>query len=334
LRLDNRMERPILIATASLDKHAFGPVRSVLEHKGYPVVVYQTDNVLSNAEQFCLQVDEDGCLRATYNDQSISPHEIGAAWYRKLGNYPHREGQDRARQLYVSSEISHLHDSIWSLYPDDKWLNSPENIRKADRRLGQLVIAREVGFDIPETVVSSDWDEITSRLLPAGPHSSMIVKAVKGVVSDQETLKALYTTRLDLAAVQKIENHVSPFPGMYQPFIDKHKEWRVTVVGEDVFAAEVFTDESAKVDWRTRQTTSSVEFKAGKLPDDLTKKCISYLGKIGLRYGAFDFIEAYDGNTIFLECNPNGQYGWLEKQLGFPISSSIASELIKIAKNS
>lgn len=44
-------------------------------------------------------------------------------------------------------------------------------------------------------------------------------------------------------------------------------------------------------------------------------------------------IEDPDGRIVFLECNPNGQYGWLEEQLGFPISQAIAGELIKIAKN-
>ncbi len=43
-------------------------------------------------------------------------------------------------------------------------------------------------------------------------------------------------------------------------------------------------------------------------------------------HGAFDFIENEDGIT-FLECNLNGQYLWLEEDLGLPISEAIADEL-------
>jgi hypothetical protein len=40
-----------------------------------------------------------------------------------------------------------------------------------------------------------------------------------------------------------------------------------------------------------------------------------------------------DGQLVFLECNPNGQYGWLEEDLGMPISASIASTLVRIAED-
>jgi hypothetical protein len=55
---------------------------------------------------------------------------------------------------------------------------------------------------------------------------------------------------------------------------------------------------------------------------------------MGLRFGAFDLIEEPDGNVVFLECNPNGEYFWLEESLGFQISDAVAAELIKITNSS
>jgi glutathione synthase/RimK-type ligase-like ATP-grasp enzyme len=49
--------------------------------------------------------------------------------------------------------------------------------------------------------------------------------------------------------------------------------------------------------------------------------------KLGLRYAAIDLIETPKGDFVFLEANPNGQYSWLENDLGLPISDAIASEL-------
>ena len=56
-----------------------------------------------------------------------------------------------------------------------------------------------------------------------------------------------------------------------------------------------------------------------------------HLGRFGLRFGSFDFIEDHDGKITFLECNANGQYRWLEQGLGFPISNAITDELARIA---
>jgi len=48
---------------------------------------------------------------------------------------------------------------------------------------------------------------------------------------------------------------------------------------------------------------------------------------MGLRYGAFDFIVDKSGDYFFLECNPSGQWLWLEKVTDVNISQAVANEL-------
>lgn len=57
------------------------------------------------------------------------------------------------------------------------------------------------------------------------------------------------------------------------------------------------------------------------------------LHEVAKTYGTPVFVYDEEGAITFLECNSNGQYGWLEESLGLPISDAIASELIKIAKD-
>jgi glutathione synthase/RimK-type ligase-like ATP-grasp enzyme len=320
----------ILIATASLDEHFYSPVRAILENRDFKVVTYLTDNVLSGQDVFSVRVDEDGELDMQYNHTSIHPDSIGSAWYRKLGNYQQRqEEKDLAKQMYVANEIRYMHEALWDLMPENIWLNSPHAIRQADMKLSQLVVAQSVGLHIPETLVTNDWSEVSATFLESEDDVA-IVKTIRGVVSEGDVPKAMYTVPLDQADIRGIKESVSPFPGIYQPFLEKIKEWRVTVVGEDVFPASIYTESTAKDDWRKHQLTGSVEFKHEALPDDISQKCIEYLGRMGLRFGAFDFIETTE-SIVFLECNPNGQYVWLETQLGFPISEAIANELTAIA---
>jgi hypothetical protein len=44
-------------------------------------------------------------------------------------------------------------------------------------------------------------------------------------------------------------------------------------------------------------------------------------------FGAFDFVIATDGSWHFLECNPSGQWAFLEPPTGLPMTAAIADLL-------
>ena len=50
--------------------------------------------------------------------------------------------------------------------------------------------------------------------------------------------------------------------------------------------------------------------------------------RLGLVYGALDFIVDPDGCHIFLEINQAGEWGWLQRDLGLPIAEAIATALL------
>ncbi|MGH3940316.1 MAG: hypothetical protein ACRDTG_17120 [Pseudonocardiaceae bacterium] len=55
----------------------------------------------------------------------------------------------------------------------------------------------------------------------------------------------------------------------------------------------------------------------------------AFMTSFGLIFGAFDFVITPDDEWVMFECNPFGQYGWLENELGFPITQSLAELLTK-----
>ena len=326
------IEAPILIASSSIDEHAYGPVRHELESRGFPVVVYRTDRVLDGQENIHVNIGSGGSLTVEYGGVNITPDVIGAAWFRKVGSFalPNNAG-DKARELYVRSEIGYMNEALWGSYPEEKWLNAPSKIRLADQKIGQLITARELGFSIPETVITGSWGDVETDLLN-GDVGQIVAKTIRGVISRGGNMEAMYSTPLGINDIAMLRPNTTPFPGIYQPLIAKKKEWRTTVVGEQVFSAAIYTDDTAKDDWRILQQSDAVRFEQEDLPDTESQKCLEYLAKMGLKFGAFDFIQTPDDEIIFLECNPNGQYGWLEKQLGFPISRAISDELVAISE--
>jgi len=48
---------------------------------------------------------------------------------------------------------------------------------------------------------------------------------------------------------------------------------------------------------------------------------------MGLVYGALDFVVTPEGNSVFLELNQAGQWGWIEQALGLPITDAILDRL-------
>lgn len=327
------MEKRILIASATPSEDEYIPVARNLEARGYQVIIYNSDKVMSGEDNFFLNIDSHGTANVSYNGYDISPDSIVAGWYRKVADFdPSHRSDEKAKLLLLRDEIENFHQTIWGLYSDKVWLNSPLNMRNAGQKLAQLVTAQQVGFTTPETIISSNWDQIIQKLFHSETYEQIIVKMIGGVIVDNNQNKALTTTVLTEKDVERLQEYTTPFPGLYQPYVEKAREWRVTVVGEKIFPAAIYTDIAAKDDWRKHHHTDLVKFKSEAFPESVGEQCYNFLKKMQLKFGAFDFIEDHDGNITFLECNANGQYYWLEEYLGLPISSAITDELIKISE--
>lgn len=53
----------------------------------------------------------------------------------------------------------------------------------------------------------------------------------------------------------------------------------------------------------------------------------NFFERMHLNFGCFDLIVTPDGEYVFLECNPNGQWLWVELATGLPIAEAIADFL-------
>ena len=63
------------------------------------------------------------------------------------------------------------------------------------------------------------------------------------------------------------------------------------------------------------------------LPTWVADFCTTFLHRLHLNFGCFDFIVTPEGEYVFLECNPNGQWLWIEHETGMDISKCIAETL-------
>jgi hypothetical protein len=316
-------QAPILIISCSQDIPTWGVVAEKLEKKGHPVNVYEADRVATGDVPFSLVLNDNNLI-LNYDSAPISSETIRAAWFRRAGFIADTNG-DAAKEVGLDTERRLLLGGWIADVADDRWLNAPAAMDRANRKIAQLRLAAQIGFTIPKTVVTNTWEALEA--LP----EQIIYKSSQALLAGSDQFMSLYTTRFHNVP-DKLPLDSNPFPGIWQAYQQKAREWRITIVGSDVFDAAIYTHEDAKDDWRKHQLGSNaVAFRQEAFSDELHNLCFRYLAAMGLRYGAFDFTEAQDGTITFLECNPNGQFMWLEQSLGLPISGSIADELSRIA---
>jgi hypothetical protein len=98
-------------------------------------------------------------------------------------------------------------------------------------------------------------------------------------------------------------------------------------VGPEQFAIRITTPDDAPLDFRATDPLDC-GYEVIELSDAVAHFCDSFLAHYGLRFGAFDFAEDENGRPWFLECNPAGQWGWLEGATGIGVTASLVSLLI------
>jgi hypothetical protein len=75
-------------------------------------------------------------------------------------------------------------------------------------------------------------------------------------------------------------------------------------------------------DWRTRVGGHADVWRRWAAPSGFTARVDAYMCRLGLRYGRLDFLSG-DGEPTFLEVNPNGQFGWLDDPVGWPLHRAV-----------
>lgn len=316
----------ILIASNSRDELILRPVVRALKALNEDVLVYHADDVVSGKVRAGMVVDRNARTTFVYGKREFSAMDVEAAWYKRP-NYFSGEELNEARTIYLDRQRRACQDSLWFSIPSDRWLNPPMMVDSIyENKIVQAHFAHEVGFETPRTVISNDW----GMAYDSFGGKKVSVKLPDGRMYIDDKLYHMLTTVVDKEKYERLRG-TSPFPGMWQEFIDKKREWRVTVVGDKVFPAAVYTTKRAKADWRKLQFDGRVvKFKDEKLPADIEERCVKLLRLMGARYGAFDLIEREDGSFVFLEVNLIGAYQWLVDKLGFAIPQAIAEELIAI----
>ncbi len=254
---------------------------------------------------------------------------VKAAYFRRPGTPEPLPEINEAERTYSTAEWQAMLQSLyWAI--GDRWLNAPHAIALAEDKVRQLTLARKLGFRIPETLIGNA--PAVAETFAAG--GGVIGKPLRNaVVSGPWSDRVVFTSRVAIDARTE-QLAIRACPLILQQEIKKRFDVRVTVVGQQVFAAtkDSQSNPDTEVDWR-RTSTPDLPHSPHSLPHEVAEACVALTKSLGLRFGALDFVLDPAGQLWFLEINPNGQWAWIETRTGHPIAKAIVAELERIAND-
>lgn len=324
----------ILIITNKQDCHPT-PVIECLREQGCPVFRLNTEALLTDYD-FRWTVTASGTdfwIRNRQTGLETWGHEVTAVWERRP------ELPTVLRVANVREEINkHNREeaagflSFLLYYLGDRFcIGHHLHERLAGSKMWQLKVAQDLGMAVPDTCFSNRKEDIVEF---ARVYDYVILKSIEddNVWLDDEEEYVFYGRRVDATTLPEVpEEAFTQTVSFVQEYVDKLFELRVTVVGRKVFACKLDSqrqkEDEGKVDWR-QGYEHGLRHEAFELPEEMADFCRAYLREMRLNFGCFDFIVTLSGEYVFLECNPNGQWLWVELETGMNISAAIAECLM------
>lgn len=205
------------------------------------------------------------------------------------------------------------------------WINHPRVNDLMESKIVQLRKAFNAGFRIPRTCVTSNKTRAREFIESCGGRA--VAKSLCSSLieySDQEFF--VFTNFIeDIDDVPVSEFGMAP--SIFQEYMDNKVDYRVTVVGAELYAVRIESTQENPVplDWRTQK--KGLKFISSDLPQDVHNRCLKYVSQCGLVFGAIDLVRVRD-EFYFLEINPNGEWGWLQEGAGLPIAEAIVDNLV------
>lgn len=251
---------------------------------------------------------------------AVDASSLRAVWWRRPQPFvvhdDVRSPQDRG---FAVGEIAAAVAGLWSCLPAT-WVNDPDRDGAGSRKMWQLQVAARLGLRVPRTCMTND--PARAREFLHREPGRVIFKPFGGTPATWRETRPVREADLDLL------ESVRYAPVIFQEAV-AGSDVRVTIVGTQVFAAELRTEESGYA-YDFRVDTHHCPTAAHDLPAPVSAGLLRLMEVLGLWYGAVDLRRTPEGDYVFLEINPAGQWLFVEYATGQPIAAALAALLARL----
>ena len=340
------MTRNQIVIVSNIEDPHTDEVLQVLQEMGHEPIRLNTNDIPFNTTM-SLGWGKDmsagnGSIIIRTNGRVIDTENIRSIWWRRPRAFRFPANFTEREREFAKDEIQHVLRGLWASL-DCYWISYPEHIRQASWKGHQLQRAAQLGFDIPRTLITTDpqearafYDACDGRIVYkvlTDPYLGAPKIAEKH--PDQPPPEA-YGTRTTVITPSELAllDSVQSVPCLFQEYIPKRVELRVTVIGDEIFAAEIHsqTHDKTRIDWRHYDV--DIPYQKATLPMEVAERCLALVKSYQLNFSAIDLILTPDERYVFLENNPNGQFIFVEERIPeLRMTEALAACLIRGANS-
>lgn len=282
-------------------------VREELVRLGVPVFMMDQHIVLETEMRLWVERDLEGGIRV--RDRYVDLAAVSAVYLRPYDSRRvpavARAGPDSPAWRHALG-VDYLM-ACWSEMTPALVVNRLQAMAPNDSKPYQLEQIRNFGFNVPETLITTDPDAAREFW---EQHGEVIYKSVSGTRSVVSRLRSEQAERLA---------DVAFCPTQFQRYIPG-VDHRVHVVGSEVFACEVLSEAD---DYRY-PGSHEVEVRACSLPRDIEDRCRLLATGVQLPVAGIDLRRTPEGDWYCFEVNPSPAFTYYESETGQPIANAIA----------
>lgn len=327
--LSNDRNKFVLVISFEADQHAT-EVTNALTERGVHVLRINSDSY--DAENSVCY--HNGKFTISHHSKIYDSSQLTSLWYRKpglkydksskIGNWAHLVFKD-SQIIQLSKELSNHTHRMGIPTVNPYFLNV-----QASDKLTQLHRAKNIGFKCPATLISSDVQQLRSFI--KDNDGTALTKAIQSVSVPLENGAKQLIMSYKVTEQRFLDHHENistlDYPMLLQEFLPKKYELRITVIGNSIFPCAIYSNDSkyAQEDFRV-DNPEKLRHEQVEIPQELTDMCFELVKSYNLQYGAIDVILTPEGEYVFLEINPNGQYLWIEHLTGMPLTEAMANLL-------
>ncbi|MGY0059699.1 ATP-grasp ribosomal peptide maturase [Streptomyces sp. LZ34] len=312
--------RPVVVLT-ELDDLTADHVITELHGRGVPVV--RLDPGQPDAVTFSAYA---GARRTWHGALTTSSRTLGlgharAVYYRRPSQYNVPAGLDTQQCEFVTTQARHGLGGLLTALPDCLYVNHPHRNWGAEYKPRQISVATQAGLDVPLTLITNDPKAARAFAKENGP---IVYKPLRSTeYREHGHLRTIWVRQV---GADEIGDGVAVCPHLFQQVVPKTADVRVAAVGRELFATRITID-GDHLDWRLDY--DRIAFAPVDVPGPVRRGIHAYMDSFGLAFGAFDFAFGRDGTWRFLECNPNGQWAFVDDDTTTAIASALADMLEK-----
>lgn len=211
---------------------------------------------------------------------------------------------------------------MYHVIDEAKWLNNPfseENLNK----IYVLNKAKDFGIKIPYSRIVSNKIEIL-KIMKNYP--DLIVKPLSECIflhTENDSFKML-TKKINKKDMKEIPEVF--FPSLIQERIDKILEIRAFYFNDKFYSMAIFSQENKKTteDFRNYDDDTPNRTVPYQLPITVEEKLILLMKFFKFRIGSIDLLLNKNNEYIFLEVNPEGQFGMVSYPCNYYLEKEIA----------